>query len=121
MIPMGPFTGAIVQRPPGCLSESAADEPASRGGVRLEERDQQVDHLLHAQLRRMGAVVLDVVARPDEAVVAPEQAVSPEIRAPAEPRSLELSAHTLRDHATYGIATVVGSRLRVETCDRIAA
>src|SRR5437762_929556 len=69
----------------------------------------------------MGPIGLDVIARPGEAVAALDQAVRPEIRAPAEPRSLELADHAILDHASYRIAAVVGSGLRVEPGDRVTA
>src|SRR6266545_4939442 len=112
---MGPFTGAIVVAAPGAaVPELAGDEPATRGGVVLEERHQQAHDLLNAGLGGMRAVVLDVVTGPFESVSAAAQPVRPQVRPPADPGPLQLADDPVLDQPADGVAAVVGRRLGVE-------
>src|SRR5207342_35195 len=97
MIATGPFTGGDRTEGLGPYSCRPGHVPALRSGVALEERRQQRDYFLGAVLRRMRAVVVDVLAGPLETVAAACEAVGPQIRAPGQPRALELAAHALLD------------------------
>src|SRR5829696_9113037 len=108
MIATGPFTGGDSTEGLGPYSRRPGHVPALRSEVALEERRQQCDHFLGPVLRRMRAVLVDVLAGPLETVIAACEAVRPEIRAPGEPRAFELAAHALLDQGAYGISTVVG-------------
>src|SRR5215210_450442 len=99
------FTRASLRR--GC-------EPGLRGGIRLEELQEQARDLVRAARRRTRSVCLDVGAAPRQSVGAALLAVGPEIRAPADPRPAELLGHPVLNQPANREAAVVCRRLRIE-------
>src|SRR5919197_4906210 len=97
------------------------DEPRARGGVRGEEPEEELCHLLSARLRRVRAVGARVLAAPDQPVLASLLAVRPEVRPPTDPRPPELAGDPVGDQPLDAEAAVVGKRLRFEGRRRVAA
>jgi hypothetical protein len=69
----------------------------------------------------VSAVLLHVLAGPDEPVLPAVEPVRPEVRTPADPDAAEPALDAVLDEPLDREAAVVGERLRVEVGDRVAA
>src|SRR5262245_6511419 len=107
-------------------------EPRPGGLFLVEELEQQFCHLLGALRRWMRAVLSDVFAQPDEAVLASLRAVGPKVGSPRKPRRAHLAlsriviqfrfaGDLIGDEPLDREAALIGVRLGIERRHRISS